>query len=219
MNKILIFTALFTFGTMVGCSTMPEKIEPSLLLEAAADQNTQIQQLNRQIISKREESLALQKAVSIAEAVIAVSSEQVRLYEQNGKLLNAQFSLYTVQSVKEKMDIASKSIEANRKHIVQEKANGEYCAVYRDQLTAEKELREQELAVLLSQLDLLKAKIASEYQVKHQEKKPIIVEPYQKYNEDMVRQLSGKQAELKIAAEKTGRSKDALVKTGYGEQP
>ena len=218
MRKTMMFAVLVAGSLMAGCATMPERIEPALLSEASADQNAQIQQINQDIIKKREECVAAAKALEIGESAIVVSKEQVKTYDQSAKLLNAQMNFYNLQNTKDKVDATAKLIDQNNKRTVQEKANLDYLSIYRDQLGVEKDLRDLELANLLAKVDLLKAKIALDYQTKRQEKTPLKVEKYQAFADDLAKQLFNKQEEQKKAAEKTARAKDALAKTGYGAQ-
>ena len=218
MNKLFVLAAVCTASVLAGCVTMTEKIEPSLLTEATAEQKAQIDKLGKESVAKREERLAAEKAVSIAEALIAVSKEQVRVYEQNAKLYNSQSSLYTIEGAKEKIDAVAKDVESNNRKIVQEKANSDYLTIWMDQLVIEKELRELELSSLFAQSDVIKATAAYEFQVKRLETKPIDVEVYKKNAADLGKKIESKQAELKKAADKTARAKDALAKTGYGVQ-
>lgn len=218
MYKGYILAAVFAGSMVIGCATMPEKIEPSLLKEATADQTSQLDQINKDIMVKRDERTTADQALAVAEAMLVVSKEQIRVYDQNGKLFEAQSALYTTQNSKDKLEATAKAVDANNKKINQEKANYDYLTVYSDQLKVDKECRELELASLFAKADLIKAKIAFDYQTKLQEKKPIEVATYQKYADDTAKQLADKKADQKKAAEKTARAKDALVKTGYGAQ-
>ena len=216
MYKGLILAAAFAGTMLAGCVTMTEKIEPSLLTEATADQNAQIDKLGKDAIVKREDRVAAEKAVNIAEAMIAVSKEQIRTYEQVGKLYAAQNNLYTVEGSKDKIDAVAKSIDANNKKTAQEKANNDYLNIWCDQLVCEKELRELELASIFAQVDLIKATAAHDFQVKRQEKKPIDVSAYQKNADEIAKKIVTKQSDLKKSVEKTARAKEARDKTGYG---
>jgi outer membrane murein-binding lipoprotein Lpp len=214
----MMIAAIVTGAFITGCVTMPNRIDPAFLAEATADQNAQIQQFNQDIIKKRDECDVAKKALETGESAIGVSKEQVKTYEQNGQLLNSQMNLLNLQGSADKVDAAAKGIDLNNRRIVQEKANTDYLSIYRDQLVIEKDLRDLELANLLGKADLLKAKIAFDFQMKRHEKEPIKVETYQKYVDDLAKQLFNKQEEQKKAADKTARAKDALTKTGYGAQ-
>ena len=137
MNKLCILAAVCAASFFAGCVTMTEKIEPSLLTEATAEQKAQIDKLGKDAVAKREERLAAEKAVAIAEAMIEVSKEQVRVYEQTARLYNAQSGLHTIEGSKEKIDAVAKDIEANNRKTVQEKANTDYLTIWMDQLSIE----------------------------------------------------------------------------------
>ena len=123
MYRGFILTAVFGgFHDHRLCERCRKKIEPSLLKEATADQLSQLDQINKDIIAKRDERTAADQALAVADAMIVVSKEQVKVYEQNGKLLEAQSSLYTTQNTKDKLEATAKTVEANNKKIVQGKS-------------------------------------------------------------------------------------------------
>jgi outer membrane murein-binding lipoprotein Lpp len=216
MRKIMMFAILCAGLITTGCVTMPATIEPTLLSEMTDDQKNQIQQLNQDIVKKRDESVVAQKAYAGSDEVVDVSKQQIKSYEQNGKLLDSQMGMYNEQGNKDKVEEIAKLIDQNNKRIVQEKANLEYQTTKRDQLKIEKEISELELSSLLAKVNLIKAKAAFDYQTKRQEKEPTKVEDYQKYSDDLDKKIVSKQEDHKKAVEKTARAKEALDKTGYG---
>ena len=218
MKRYFSSVCVMILAMGIGCTTMPEKVENACLVEMTPEQTAQITQIEQSIIKKREERINAEKALAVADELIAVSSAQLEAVEANGRLLDAQKKLYAAQESQDKAAAAIKNSDINKQRAVQEKANTAYLKENRELIFIQKELRELELAVLLAQADLIKAQAAFAFQTKRQEKTPIKVEQYQKYYDAMNAQLTSKKENEKTALDRVAQAKDALAKTGYGAQ-
>jgi len=204
MNKNRIFSWCCACLIVCSCATIPERIDQSLLVEATADQSAQLKQIDLNIIQKRDERIAADKAIAESQALLAAQKELIKEYKDKRKILESQPS----QDAKEKIEETDNNIEVEKMH-------NEYLSVFIDQLNVDRDYCSLELTSLLAKADLVKANIAFEYQKKHQDAKQIRVEPYQKYYDDTLKQLSEKAKDKENAAQKTASMKKLI---GYGDK-
>ena len=154
----------------IGCVTMPEPVDETLLVEKTESEVAQIHKFENEIIAKNKECTKAKKSLEAADKKIQVSKERLAILEDEKQVLLKKEKIAQLEENTKKVYEIGVELEKNEKKVVKQKAKHGYVHALWDKKIAVKEVKEAELSALIANMNYYKSRIAAAY-LKNQEKK------------------------------------------------
>lgn len=165
MIRNSLFCLLF-FALAIGCVSMPEPVNDSLLVDQTKEDEARMKVLEEAIVKKKididgnkDNVKKSEHQVNLSKTELAVLTKKRSLLVEEQKLASLKEDQTEAESFKGKIQTVEKQMQKQKMHLA-------YRELYRDNETAIARVKDSELAVLVAELNHDKAKIARQYQDK-----------------------------------------------------
>jgi hypothetical protein len=192
-------TLAAALAVVIGCATMPDPVSTVYLSEKTPAESQAIDKLELAVVAKKNEKESAEKELRIIEQRVKAASADLNAVSARGKALEEESRLVSLTEDAGRAAEIAKKIEQNGRVRTHRDKKHEKEKAAKQHGGALVDLRQAELAALVAELDMEKAKIAHVYQEKRpdQYKKdlkfweriyagtPLIdVGPYERYHRD-----------------------------------
>lgn len=171
MKKIILFCSAIAI-IITGCTSIPGPVDEQYLVEKSDNQTALIKDLEQKIIAKMKEKQTLEKKVKELSPLPAITQDELKLLKKENSLLKDQVDFYTRTKDAVNLESRNAALKENENAVTKKTALYNYQVAEKDLNSAELDVRTNELAVLIAQLNYEKSKIATEYRDKHETDTP-----------------------------------------------
>ena len=206
----------------IGCATFQDPVDDAYLAEMTSAEKAVLSKIGGEIIAKKAEKDNAETQVAISEQGIEVSKSQLAVIDAQRDLFVKKEKLAQLSKDNAQQTTAMSGIKSSDTQKTQETAHFNYRTAKRDVDKCVFKVKESELAVLVAQLDLEKAKIALKFQEKRKKEDDttnlVEVKKYDDYYKKQMTNLADANQDLKKANDQLLLADDKLKKSGYGSQ-
>jgi hypothetical protein len=205
----------------LSCASLQDPVDNSLLTEITPTEKQSIEAIKNNIINKKTEKDTAEKNVEISGQLIQISKSRIQLIEAQRDYLLKQEKYYILIGNNSKLSGVRLQIKKSDDLLLQEFENQRFCSAKKNSDITAFAVKEAELSVLVSSLDLENAKIAREYQIRRygkDYKKLIDVKKFEGYYNAQQDNLNKKKQEYEKNISEEKKASEKLKATGYEAQ-
>ncbi len=209
---------LLIIPIICGCISMPKPIDEAYLSEINQDESAKLEKIGADIITKKQEKDKTEKDHEIALQTIEVVNKEIAKLESENDLLVEKEKLYILTGDNNKISNVQKRNADNKIKIEQTNAYLKYNKAKKYETNSLLDLKKNELALKVAELDYEKALIAKEYQMKRaQEFEGKIIDElkYKKFVDDQNIKLDDNKKKYDKALKELNSAEEELKKSGY----
>ena len=167
-----ILPVIFISLIVAACTTMPPEIEDKYLAEKSDSQSKVIADLEQKIIDKNKEKQAAAKKSNELVRLTIRTEEEITLLKKENTVLKDQVYLYEKNKDAVNLEPKKKQLAENDAALTKKISMLQYQMAEKKLSETDLELKNAELALLISELGFEKSKIAAEYRDKNEPEKP-----------------------------------------------
>lgn len=167
MKKIILLFAVTLF--ISGCAGIPSPVEDRFLIDTNEKEAALIRDIEQKIITKNREKQAVENKLKEISPAPGITEDELKLMEKENTLLKDQIDFYTKTKDAVTLESKKNQLKTNEADIAKKRAQYNSQKAEKEMTEAELEVKSNELAVAIAQLNYEKAKIASAYRDKNEE--------------------------------------------------
>ncbi|OHD71469.1 MAG: hypothetical protein A2W19_02735 [Spirochaetes bacterium RBG_16_49_21] len=151
-----------------GCVTMPDPVPDAYLMRKTPEEGTKLEKIENAVIAKNHEIKDTQDRVKATRHSLDVEKGRLSILMDEKNLLLEKQKQYVLENDQAKLDETRKMLAVKDNDINSQSARVDYTTALLEQVAAQKDVAEAELAVRVAELSYEKAVIAKDYLLKLQ---------------------------------------------------